>query len=88
MDIGIVSMRYAKALLEYAKDTNTADVLYSEVSMLSCNLNTIQVLRIVLDNPILSIRDEYSNMCTAAVGDLNGSREPSSFITLVLRNHR
>ena len=30
MDIGIVSMRYAKALLEYAKDTNTADVLYSE----------------------------------------------------------
>ena len=81
-------MRYAKALLEYAKDTNTADVLYSEVSMLSCNLNTIQDLRTVLDNPILSIRDKYSIICTAAVGDLNVSRELSRFITLVLRNHR
>ncbi len=88
MDIGIVSMRYAKALIEYAKNTNTANVLYDEISILSYNLNTCQELRKVLDNPILSIRDKYSLICTAATGELAVSREFSRFITLVLRNHR
>ena len=31
MDIGIVSMRYAKALMEYAKSTGTEDRLYTEM---------------------------------------------------------
>ena len=88
MDIGIVSMRYAKALIEYAKDTNTAEVLYGEMTMLSHNLNTMPELRATLDNPILSIRDKFSLICTAASGSLNVSREYSRFITLVLRNHR
>ncbi len=88
MDIGIVSMRYAKALIEYGKDTNTAAVLYEEMSMLSRNLNVFPELRSTLDNPILSIRDKFSLICTAAVGSLNVSREFSRFITLVLRNHR
>ena len=35
MDIGIVSMRYAKALMEYAKSTGTEDRLYAEMRMLS-----------------------------------------------------
>ena len=35
MDIGIVSMRYAKALMEYAKSTGTEDRLYTEMRTLS-----------------------------------------------------
>ena len=88
MDIGIVSMRYAKALIEYAKDTNTIEKLYEEVSMLSRNLNVYPQLRSTLDNPILSIRDKFSLICTAAAGDSAVSREFSRFTTLVLRNHR
>ena len=30
MDIGIVSMRYAKALMEYAKSMGAEDTLYKE----------------------------------------------------------
>lgn len=88
MDIGTVSMRYAKALIEYAKDKDTIDKLYEEMSMLSRNLNTFPKLRTTLDNPILSIRDKFSLICTAATGELSVSREFSRFITLVLRNHR
>ena len=34
MDIGIVSMRYAKALMEYAKSMGAEDTLYKEFCML------------------------------------------------------
>ena len=34
MDIGIVSMRYAKALIEYAKGTGAEDRVYHELRML------------------------------------------------------
>ena len=78
-------MRYAKALIEYAKDTNTAEVLYGEMTMLSHNLNTMPELRATLDNPILSIRDTCSVICKAASGSLNVNSEYSRFITLVLR---
>ena len=33
MDIGIVSMRYAKALMEYAKSMGAEDTLYKEFCM-------------------------------------------------------
>ncbi len=88
MDIGIVSMRYARALIEYAKDTNTEEKLYEEICMLSRSLNTFPDLRVALDNPVLTIRDKFSLICTAAVGSLDVSREFSRFTTLVLRNHR
>ena len=35
MDIGVVSMRYAKALIEYAKENRAEDTLYKEMKMLS-----------------------------------------------------
>ena len=38
MDIGIVSMRYAKALIEYAKDTGAEDRVYHELRMLELSL--------------------------------------------------
>ncbi len=88
MDIGIVSSRYAKALFEYAKNMGKEDVLYQEMTMLSKSLSLFPNLKEVLDNPILSIRDKYSLLCTAAVGNGSVSREYSRFITLVLRNHR
>ena len=37
MDIGVVSMRYAKALIEYAKENRAEDTLYKEMKMLSRN---------------------------------------------------
>ena len=88
MDIGIVSMRYAKALIEYAKDTGAEDRVYHELRMLERSFRKHPDLREALDNPILKIKEKFALICTAAVGNGEVSREFSRFITLVLRNRR
>lgn len=88
MNIGIVSMRYAKALIDYAKDTQTEEILYEEIRMLEHSLRRHPDLRLALENPILSIREKFTLICTAATGDHPANREFCRFITLVLRNGR
>lgn len=88
MDIGIISMRYAKALIDYAQGTGVEDRLYREVRMLERSFRKHPYLREALDNPILTIREKFSLICTAAVGDGEVSREFTRFITLVLKNRR
>jgi len=88
MDIGIVSMRYAKALIEYAKGTGAEDQVYSELRMLERSFRKHPELREALDNPILTIKEKFALICTAAVGNGNASREFTRFITLVLKNRR
>ena len=88
MDIGIVSMRYAKALIEYAKYTGAEDRVYHELRMLERSFRKHPDLREALDNPILKIKEKFALICTAAVGNGEVSREFSRFITLVLRNRR
>ena len=39
-------------------------------------------------NPVLTTREKYSLICTAAAGSMNVSREFSRFVTLVLKNGR
>lgn len=56
MDIGIVSMRYAKALMEYAKSMGAEDTLYKEFCMLDRSFRKHPDLRMALENPILTIR--------------------------------
>ena len=43
MDIGIVSMRYAKALMEYAKSMGAEDTLYKEFCMLDRSFRNIRI---------------------------------------------
>lgn len=68
MDIGIVSMRYAKALMEYAKSTGTEDRLYTEMRTLSRSFRKHPDLRAALENPVLPVQEKFSLICTAAVG--------------------
>ena len=56
MDIGIVSMRYAKALIEYVKGTGAEDCVYHELRMLERSFRKHPDLREALDNPILKIK--------------------------------
>ena len=65
MDIGIVSMRYAKALMEYAKSTGTEDRLYAEMRMLSRSFEKHPDLRTALENPVLSVQEKFSLICAA-----------------------
>ena len=88
MDIGIVSMRYAKALMEYAKSTGTEDRLYTERRTLSRSFEKHSDLRAALENPVLPVQEKFSLICTAAVGDAPAGQELSRFVTLILKNRR
>ena len=88
MDIGIVSMRYAKALMEYVKSTGAEDSMYAEMRMLTLSFKKHPDLREALDNPILTIREKFALICAAAMGDIPAGREFTRFITMVLKNRR
>lgn len=81
-------MRYAKALMDYAKSTGTEESIYAEMRMLARSFAKHPDLCRALDNPILTIREKFQLICTAAAGDAPVGREFSRFITLVLKNKR
>ena len=81
-------MRYAKALMEYAKSTGTEDRLYTEMRTLSRSFEKHPDLRAALENPVLPVQEKFSLICTAAVGDAPAGQELSRFVTLILKNRR
>ena len=81
-------MRYAKALMEYAKSTGTEDRLYTEMRTLSRSFEKHSDLRAALENPVLPVQEKFSLICTAAVGDAPAGQELSRFVTLILKNRR
>lgn len=88
MEVGILSMRYAKALIEYAQEQGTEDRLYQEFVTLSNSFREQPALRNALDNPIVSGEDKLLLVCTAADGEEKSSEEFIRFIRLVLKNKR
>lgn len=86
MNVGIISMRYAKALMGYAQDNKVEDTIYQETSMLANSFATHPELRSTLDNPMLGEKEKLSLVCNAA--GVNVSKEFIRFIELVMREHR
>ena len=54
MEVGVLSMRYAKAMIEYAQEKGVEDRLYNEFFTLSHSFRVQPGLREVLDNPVVS----------------------------------
>lgn len=88
MDIGVVSMRYARALIAYAFDEGVEDTLYQELSRLSRSYSQFPELRCVLDNPVLTHTEKFQLICTAANGENPSSKAFIRFARLVLDHHR
>lgn len=88
MEVGILSMRYAKALIGYAQEKGVENQLYQEFLRLSYCFCTQPGLREALDNPVISVKEKLMLVCTAADGNGKSTREFMRFITLVLRNRR
>lgn len=86
MDIGIISMRYAKALLEFAKEQGVEDKVYREMLTLSQSFASVPALRSTLDNPVLQ-PDEKRSLISNAAG-IKVSKEFVRFIELVLHERR
>ena len=69
MEVGVLSMRYAKAMIEYAQEKGVEDRLYNEFFTLSHSFRVQPGLREVLDNPVVSVKDKLALICTAADGN-------------------
>ena len=80
MEVGILSMRYAKAMIEYAQEKGVEDRVYQEFLMLSYSFCAQPGLREALENPVITMKEKLALACTAADGDGKSTREFVRFI--------
>ena len=86
MDIGVISVRYARALLKSALDAKIEDKVYLEMQTLAKSYLEVPQLRLTIDNPMLS-KDKKQMLLLTAVGE-KPSELTKSFIQLVLKEDR
>lgn len=87
MDIGVISVRYARALLKSATDQKLEDKIYQEMMTLAKSFLEVPQLRQTIDNPMLSKDKKEMLLQTAASGE-KVSALTKSFIALVLKEDR
>ena len=86
MDIGVISTRYARALLKSATDAKLEDQVYQEMMTLGKSFTDVPVLRQTIDNPMLDKAKKQMLLETAAGG--KSCTLTQTFIALVLKEDR
>lgn len=86
MDIGVISVRYARALLKSATDQKLEDKVYQEMMTLAKSYLEVPQLRQTIDNPMLSKDKKEMLLQTASGEKINALTK--SFIALVLKEDR
>ena len=87
MDIGIISVRYARALLKSALDANLDVQVYHEMQLLAKCYIEVPELRHTIDNPMLDKEKKQTLLLTAVGGD-GASQLSKAFVALVLKEDR
>ncbi len=86
MDIGVISVRYARALLKAALSMKLEDQVYLEMQSLFKSYIDVPELRFTIDNPMLG-KDKKLALLTTALG-----KEPTElskkFLALVMKEDR
>ena len=88
MDIGIISVRYAKALLRFATENKEEQQVYAEMESLAKTFLKVQALQPTLLNPILSDHQKTELLVAACVGDQKVTNSTKRFIELVTDKKR
>ena len=86
MDIGVISVRYARALLKSATLAKLEDQVYQEMQTLSQSYIQVPELRFTIDNPMLAKDKKKAVLVTACGGDVTDLTQ--TFIQLVLNEDR
>src|SRR3712207_2174594 len=86
MDLGVISVRYARALLKAALAARQEDELYKEMQILLQSYAEVPELRFTIDNPMLQ-KDKKQAVLEIACG-ANVSSRTKKFIALVLEEDR
>lgn len=86
MAVGVISVRYARALLKCAMELNLEDKVYQEMITLADQYNRVPELRSTIDNPMLE-KNKKQALLQVACGK-NLSELTEKFIQLVLQEGR
>lgn len=87
MYIGVISTRYAKALLAFAYDAGVASAVYQEALTLRRSFREVPELRQAMENPVLKSDDKLS-LLVQACGGGKVTEEMRKFFLLVLKKKR
>lgn len=86
MNTGLIPVRYATALLNYAGAGDVQKQVYLETQTLAAHFAQFAKLRAALDNPVLSVQDKRKLIITASGTSVSAAFE--RFLDLVLQNNR
>ena len=86
MDIGVISVRYARALLKSATEAKLEEQVYQEMQTLMASYLQVPELRFTIDNPMHGKDTKRQLLETASGSDL--SELTRRFIALVLEEGR
>ena len=87
MDIGIISVRYARALLKSATDARLDEQVYREMQLLANSYVEVPELRHTIDNPMLA-KEKKVTLLLTAIGGEQASALSKAFVALVLKEDR
>lgn len=88
MDLGIVSMRYAKAFLRFAIQNSEDAQVYAETSALAQAFLEVPALQKAMLNPVLTNSQKVKLLLAAACGEKQPSKSLERFMTLVIQKQR
>ena len=86
MNTGLIPVRYAKALLDFANVSKEQDRVYTEAKAIAQSYFQFIELRTVLDNPVLA-NTEKRKIIILAAGN-NVSKPLERFLDMILENNR
>ena len=86
MDYGVISVRYARALLKSATELKVEEKVYADMIMLAACYVEVADLRATIENPML-LRSEKVRLLTTALGP-DANELSKRFIELVLKEGR
>ncbi len=86
MNTGIISVRYARALLKSAAVSGDRENVFSDMKKLAASFIELPALRKTMENPTVSKDDKERLLCTACGG--NPCNQTRSFLRLVLKEGR
>lgn len=69
MNVGAISMRYARALLMFATEQGVEDAIYKYMSRLVHTLDYVKELPVLLRAPVLTAEERVRIICEAVDGD-------------------
>ena len=87
MNTGVISVRYARALLKSATDSKVEELVYRDMTLLAKTYIDVPQLRKTIDNPLLDAEKKQMLLTTACGGE-EASPLTKTFISLVLKEGR